>query len=323
MRSPCVSSGTSSTSSPGCACAQQRRDMLGLPERQLALASGDAQPRRHIGLGLRRETAWTSAGRWPICPHRRIPRAISCAYCARVDSTTGNTPPCCAAISRQMRKSLACRRTRNPAGKLLCAMKGARLTKYQLEPAPLPNTSITRSRRQAFRVRKRHGFADRLDDAGAHDLIGGLRRLAGAARAHVGDGLAHFFQDRLRAVEYRLHRRRTMMASDAVRAPSTPPLTGTVEKADAQARRAARKDRAPFPLPPWSNPSRSCWGSIPVPSPRPLRANPRRRTRRSPRLRNSPQARPSWRRRGPSVPRRSAAAFSAVRFQTPVSSPAR
>src|SRR5277367_5844086 len=31
-----------------------------------------------------------------------------------------------------------------PAGKLLFAMNGARLTKYQLEPAPLPNTSITR-----------------------------------------------------------------------------------------------------------------------------------------------------------------------------------
>ena len=83
-------------------------------------------------------------------------------------------------------------------------MKGARLTKYQLEPAPLPRMSITRFERQAFGMRERHGFADRLDDAGAHDLIGGLGRLTGAARSDVGDRLAQLFQNRLRAIEHRL-----------------------------------------------------------------------------------------------------------------------
>ncbi len=48
---------------------------------------------------------------------------------------------------------------------------------------------------------ERHGFADRLDNPGAHDLIGRLRHLPRAAAADVGHRLAHFFQDRLGAIE--------------------------------------------------------------------------------------------------------------------------
>src|SRR3977135_3437698 len=60
-------------------------------------------------------------------------------------STTGSATPKRAAISRQMRRSLACRRTRKPAGKAPRTMLGARCTKYQLEPAPLPRVSISLS----------------------------------------------------------------------------------------------------------------------------------------------------------------------------------
>ncbi len=57
--------------------------------------------------------------------------------------------------------------------------------------------------RQALRARERHRFGDRLDDPGAHDLVGGFRGLAAARRAEMGDGLAHRTEDRLRAFEGR------------------------------------------------------------------------------------------------------------------------
>src|SRR6266403_5844094 len=39
-----------------------------------------------------------------------------------------------------------------------------------------------------------HRLAHGLDDPGAHDLIGGLRRLPGAACAEIGDGLSQLLQ---------------------------------------------------------------------------------------------------------------------------------
>src|SRR6202020_2489492 len=51
-------------------------------------------------------------------------------------------------------------------------------------------------------VSKRHRLAHSLDNAGAHDLVGGLGHLTRAAGAHVGHRFAHFFQDRLRTIEY-------------------------------------------------------------------------------------------------------------------------
>ncbi len=39
--------------------------------------------------------------------------------------------------------------------------------------------------RQALRPRERHRFGNRLDDAGTHDLVGGLRGLAAAGRAEM------------------------------------------------------------------------------------------------------------------------------------------
>ena len=60
-------------------------------------------------------------------------------------------------------------------------MFGARCTKYQLEPAPLPSVSSAR-RAAALAPREGHGLGAGLDDAGAHDLVGGLGGLAGAAR---------------------------------------------------------------------------------------------------------------------------------------------
>ena len=111
----------SSTASPGCARAQQRRHVLRLPERQLALARRDPQhgaaAARSCAAGfVSRETAPISADRSPRCPRRRSPGRSSAAYCCSVDSTTGNCAPCCAAMSRQMRRSFACSRTLKPAG---------------------------------------------------------------------------------------------------------------------------------------------------------------------------------------------------------------
>ena len=73
------------------------------------------------------------------------PAAIRRSYSPSVDSTTGSTAPWALAMSRQMRRSLSCSRTRKPAGNAPLAMNGARFTKYQLDPAPLPKVSMTRS----------------------------------------------------------------------------------------------------------------------------------------------------------------------------------
>ena len=80
-------------------------------------------------------------------------------------------------------------------------MFGARCTKYQLEPAPLPRVSTSSSSGRPCGLRECHGLGDRLDDAGAHDLIGRLGGLAAADRAEVGDGLAHGRKHRLRPRE--------------------------------------------------------------------------------------------------------------------------
>ena len=80
-------------------------------------------------------------------------------------------------------------------------MLGARCTKYQLEPAPLPSVSTSLLQRQALRVREGHGLGDRLDDAGAHDLIGCLGGLAAAGRPKMRDRLAERGQNRPRALK--------------------------------------------------------------------------------------------------------------------------
>ena len=116
---------------------------------------------------------------------------ISCAYCASVDSTTGSCAPCCAAISRQIRKSLACSRTRKPAGKLIVRHERRAIDEVPARARALAQELDQPIERQALGVRKGHRLADGLDDARTHDLIGGLRRLAGAARAEVGDGFPH------------------------------------------------------------------------------------------------------------------------------------
>jgi type IV pilus assembly protein PilE len=57
--------------------------------------------------------------------------------------------------------------------------------------------------RQLMRLGKSHGFGDRLDDPGAHDLVGGFRGLTVAAATEVGDGPPQRRQDRLGARECR------------------------------------------------------------------------------------------------------------------------
>src|SRR6185312_2754928 len=49
---------------------------------------------------------------------------------------------------------------------------------------------------QPLGPRERHCLGDRLDDAGAHDLVGGLRRLATAGGAKMGDRAAHGLEHR-------------------------------------------------------------------------------------------------------------------------------
>src|SRR5450755_1416070 len=58
--------------------------------------------------------------------------------------------------------------------------------------------------RQAFGVRERHRFTDGLYNARTHDLIGGLGRLAGTARAEIGDVFSHGCENGLRTLELRL-----------------------------------------------------------------------------------------------------------------------
>ena len=55
--------------------------------------------------------------------------------------------------------------------------------------------------RQLVRAGERHGFGAGADDAGAHDLVGGLGGLAGARGTEMFDGLAHGREDRARAFE--------------------------------------------------------------------------------------------------------------------------
>ena len=86
-------------------------------------------------------------------------------------------------------------------------MFGARCTKYQLEPAPAPSVSHHAIERQAVRAGESHGLGAGADDAGAHDLVGGLGRLAGARRSEMLDGLAHGREHRSRAFERRGVRR--------------------------------------------------------------------------------------------------------------------
>ncbi len=57
--------------------------------------------------------------------------------------------------------------------------------------------------RQPVGTREGHGLGAGANDAGAHDLVGGLGRLAGTGRTEVLDGLAHGREDRLRAFERR------------------------------------------------------------------------------------------------------------------------
>jgi hypothetical protein len=80
-------------------------------------------------------------------------------------------------------------------------MLGARCTKYQLEPAPLPSVSTSCVSGKPCGMREGHGFGDRLDDAGAHDLIGRLRGLAAADRSKMRNRLAECGEDRPRALE--------------------------------------------------------------------------------------------------------------------------
>jgi hypothetical protein len=113
-----------------------------------------------------------------------------------------------------------------------------------------------------------------------------------------------------------------MMASDAVRAPSTPPLTGQSRKPTPRASSWCGSSRA-VPAPTVEQSMTIILGFNPARDPRSPRANPRRRKRRSPPLRSCRQVPPDSRRRCSAIPSASAAAFAAVRFHTPVSSPAR
>ena len=87
--------------------------------------------------------------------------------------------------------------------KLSRTMFGARCTKYQLEPAPAPSVDDHAVQRQPVRAGEGHGLGAGADDAGAHDLVGGLGGLAAAARAEMLDGLAHGREHRTRRVEGR------------------------------------------------------------------------------------------------------------------------
>ena len=116
-------------------------------------------------------------------------------------------------------------------------MFGARCTKYQLEPAPAPSVDDHALERQLVRAGEGHGLGAGADDAGAHDLVGGLGGLAGARRAEVLDGLAHGGEHRARALRRPRGRRPHMMASVPFCAPSTPPLTGASRKLHAARRR--------------------------------------------------------------------------------------
>ena len=55
--------------------------------------------------------------------------------------------------------------------------------------------------RQLVRARERHGFGAGADDAGAHDLVGGLGGLAGTRGTEMFDGFAHRGEDRARGFE--------------------------------------------------------------------------------------------------------------------------
>ena len=82
-------------------------------------------------------------------------------------------------------------------------MFGARCTKYQLEPAPAPERRHHAIQRQPVRAGEGHGLGAGANDAGTHDLVGGLGRLAGTCRTEMLDGLAHGGENRSRAFEGR------------------------------------------------------------------------------------------------------------------------
>ena len=95
--------------------------------------------------------------------------------------------------------------------------------------------------RQLVRARERHGLRAGADDAGAHDLVGGLGGLAGARGTEMFDGLAHRREDRACARSNAAGSPPVMMASVPFCAPSTPPLTGASMNSR---RRAARNSSA-------------------------------------------------------------------------------
>src|SRR5882762_8867378 len=236
-------------------------------------------------------------------------------------STTGSATPKRAAISRQMRRSLACRRTRKPAGKAPRTMLGARCTKYQLEPAPLPRVSISLSSGNPW------ACANAMASATASTMPAHMIWLLALAASPLPVGPRCAL---VRPSACRIGSARSKpagvpparMASVASRAPSTPPLTGQSRNSTPRGARSSAAGRAvSAPMVEQS--------SISVPDFSPAaRARATSSTSASADTHDTTTSMPAAscsRVAGAATPSSDASvrAFSAVRFQTALSIPAR
>ena len=160
-------------------------------------------------------------------------------------------------------------------------MFGARCTKYQLEPAPAPSVDDHAIERQPVRAGEGHGLGAGADDAGAHDLVGGLGRLAGAARTEMLDGLAHRREHRAARVRTPRRSPPAMMASVPFCAPSTPPLTGASRNCTPRAARNCSRPARGVGADGGAVDDERVLRAGPAPGLRRRRARPHRRRRRS------------------------------------------
>ena len=169
---------------------------------------------------------------------------MSVAYSASIESTTGSDTPKRAAMSRQMREILGVQLDAK-AGRITAAHHVRRaMHEVPARTGAGAERGHHAFERQPVRTRERHGFGAGADDAGAHDLVGGLGRLAGTRRTEVLDGLAHGREDRSRALRTPRGSPPVMMASVPFCAPSTPPLTGASTNCTARAASSCSAQRA-------------------------------------------------------------------------------